>query len=179
MSDRIPILRMGDCLLLSIQVDLHDQLAVQLQDDLTASIQRYSSRGVLIEISAVEIVDSFIGRMLTIIGSMSRLFDAETVLVGMRPAVAIPLTELGLTLDHGPSHRRPEKGVVDGCLRVRPQILDLVAQAGEVLGQNLLQAVPGVVGPDRNAHVGSIPTAPCHPGAGPGRPGRPPVRSAP
>jgi rsbT antagonist protein RsbS len=98
MSDRIPILRMGEFLLLSIQVDLHDQLAVQLQDDLTAAIERHSSRGVLIDISAVEIVDSFIGRMISDISGMGRILGARTVLVGMRPAVAITLVELGLSL---------------------------------------------------------------------------------
>jgi rsbT antagonist protein RsbS len=89
---------MGEFLLLSIQVDLHDQLALQLQDDLTASIERHAARGVLIDISAVEIVDSFIGRMISDISGMGRILGARTVLVGMRPAVAITLVELGLSL---------------------------------------------------------------------------------
>jgi rsbT antagonist protein RsbS len=96
--DRIPILRLGDFLLVTIQVDMHDRLALTLQDDLMEAIRRHGSRGVLIDISALEIVDSFIGRMLGNIASMSRVLDAETVVVGMRPAVAITLVELGLSL---------------------------------------------------------------------------------
>jgi rsbT antagonist protein RsbS len=96
--DRIPILRMGEFLLVSIQVDLHDQLVLQLQDDLTNAVQRHAARGVLIDISAVEVVDSFIGRMISDISSMGRILGARTVLVGMRPAVAITLVELGLSL---------------------------------------------------------------------------------
>jgi len=96
--ERIPILKMGTYLLVSIQVDMHDQLAMQLQDDLTTRIAATGARGVLIDISALEMVDSFIGRMLGNIASMSRVLDAETVVVGMRPAVAITLVELGLSL---------------------------------------------------------------------------------
>ena len=96
--ERIPILRMGEYLLVTIQVDMHDQLALTLQDDLTASIQRTGARGVLIDISALEMVDSFIGRMIANISRMSRILDARTVVVGMRPAVAITLVELGLSL---------------------------------------------------------------------------------
>lgn len=96
--EHIPILRMGDLLLITIQVDMHDRLALQLQDDLTAQIVRFSARGVLIDISALEIVDSFIGRMLGNIAAVSRILDAQTVVVGMRPAVAITLVELGLSL---------------------------------------------------------------------------------
>ena len=96
--DRIPILRMGEYLLVTIQVDMHDRLAMTLQDDLTARIVEARAKGVLIDISALEIVDSFIGRMLADIAAMSRVLDAETVVVGMRPAVAITLVELGLTL---------------------------------------------------------------------------------
>ena len=96
--EHIPILRMGEFLLITVQVDMHDRLALQLQDDLTAKIVQHGSRGVLIDISALEVVDSFIGRMLGNIASMSRVLDAQTVVVGMRPAVAITLVELGMSL---------------------------------------------------------------------------------
>ena len=96
--ERIPILKMGDYLLVTIQVDMHDRLAMTLQDDLTTRIVEARAKGVLIDISALEIVDSFIGRMLADIAAMSRVLDAETVVVGMRPAVAITLVELGLSL---------------------------------------------------------------------------------
>ena len=96
--DRIPILKVGDCLLVTIQVDMHDELAMSLQEDLTAQISKYASRGVLIDISSLEIVDSFIGRMLANIAAMSRVLDAQTVLTGMQPAVAITLVELGMSL---------------------------------------------------------------------------------
>jgi rsbT antagonist protein RsbS len=96
--DRIPILKMGEFLLVTIQVDMHDQLALTLQDDLTARISSTGARGVLIDISSLEVVDSFIGRMIGSIAVMSRLMNAETVVVGMQPAVAITLVELGLTL---------------------------------------------------------------------------------
>lgn len=96
--DRIPILKVGDCLLVTIQVDMHDQLAMSLQEDLTAQISKYASKGVLIDISSLEIVDSFIGRMLANIAAMSRVLDAQTVLTGMQPAVAITLVELGMSL---------------------------------------------------------------------------------
>ena len=96
--DRIPIIRMGRFLLVSIQVDMHDRMAMALQDDLTGRIVATGARGVMIDISALEIVDSFIGRMLNNIAAMSRVLDAVTVVVGMRPAVAITLVELGLTL---------------------------------------------------------------------------------
>lgn len=96
--DRIPILRMGNFLLVTIQVDMHDQLAMTLQDDLTNAISKNGSRGVLIDISSLEIVDSFIGRMLANISGMARILDAQTVLVGMQPAVAITLVELGMSM---------------------------------------------------------------------------------
>ena len=96
--DRIPILQMGEFLLVTIQVDMHDRLAMTLQDDLTARIERTGAKGVLIDISALEMVDSFIGRMIANISGMSRILDASTVLVGMQPAVAITLVELGLSL---------------------------------------------------------------------------------
>ena len=96
--ERIPILRMGDFLLVTIQVDMHDRLAMQLQDDLTTAISRTAAHGVLIDISALDMVDSFIGRMLANIAAMARVLDARTVVVGMQPAVALTLAELGLAL---------------------------------------------------------------------------------
>ncbi len=96
--ERIPILKMGEFLLVTIQVDMHDRLALTLQDDLTSQIVKHRTHGVLIDISALEIVDSFIGRMLASIASMAHLLDAETVVVGMQPAVAITLVELGLPM---------------------------------------------------------------------------------
>jgi rsbT antagonist protein RsbS len=96
--DRIPILTMGEFLLVTIQVDMHDQLAMTLQDDLTTKIAKVGAKGVLIDISSLDIVDSFIGRMLGNISAMARVLDAETVVVGMQPAVAITLVELGLNL---------------------------------------------------------------------------------
>jgi len=97
--EKIPILRMGEFLLVTIQVDMHDRLAMTLQDDLTNRISETGAKGVLIDISSLEIVDSFIGRMLGNIASMSRVLDAHTVVVGMQPAVAITLVELGMSLD--------------------------------------------------------------------------------
>ena len=96
--ERIPILRMGPFLLVTIQVDMHDRLALALQDDLTNMITRTGAKGVLIDISSLDVVDSFIGRMLANIAQMSRILDARTVVVGMRPALAITLVELGMSL---------------------------------------------------------------------------------
>ncbi|MFC1401554.1 MULTISPECIES: STAS domain-containing protein [Streptacidiphilus] len=98
MSERVPILQIGDILLVSIQTDLDDQSVLNLQDDLAARVVESAAHGVVIDISAVEIVDSFVGRMLATIAAISRMLDAETVVVGMRPAVAITLVELGLSL---------------------------------------------------------------------------------
>ncbi|MET0962764.1 MAG: STAS domain-containing protein [Noviherbaspirillum sp.] len=97
--ERIPILKMGHLLLVTIQVDMHDRLAMTLQDDLTTRIVKDRAKGVLIDISALDLVDSFIGRMINNIAAMAKILDADTVLVGMQPAVAITLVELGLTLD--------------------------------------------------------------------------------
>lgn len=99
MNQRIPILQIGRCLLVTIQVDLEDRTALQLQDDLSTKIQDTGAHGVLIDISALSIVDSFIGRMLASISGIARVLDARTVVVGMQPAVAITLVELGLSLE--------------------------------------------------------------------------------
>ncbi|WP_373991664.1 STAS domain-containing protein [Duganella sp. BuS-21] len=109
--DRIPILRIGDLLLVTIQVDMHDRLAMTLQDDLTERIVRDRAKGVLIDISALDLVDSFIGRMISNTAAMARVLDAETVLVGMQPAVAITLVELGLTLPGVKTALNVEKGM--------------------------------------------------------------------
>lgn len=98
MSERVPILRVGEVLLASIHLDLSDESVLLLQDDLSRRIVETGARGVIIDISALEIVDSFVGRMLSTIAAMSRVLDATTIVVGMRPAVAITLTELGLSL---------------------------------------------------------------------------------
>ena len=109
--ERIPILKMGEFLLVTIQVDMHDRLALTLQDDLTEMIVKNRAHGVLIDISALEMVDSFIGRMLGNIASMSRVLDAATVVVGMQPAVAITLVELGLSLPGVRTALNVEKGM--------------------------------------------------------------------
>lgn len=110
MSERVPILKVGEILVVSIAVDLSDETAVALEEDLSARIVATSARGVIIDISGLEIVDSFIGRMLATIASISRVLDAETIVVGMRPAVAITLTELGLSLGGIRTALNAEKG---------------------------------------------------------------------
>jgi rsbT antagonist protein RsbS len=109
--ERIPIFKMGDFLLVTVQVDMHDRLAMALQDDLTTRIVKDRAHGVLIDISSVEIVDSFMGRMFGNIASMAKVLDAETIVVGMRPAVAITLVELGLTLPGVRTALDVDKGV--------------------------------------------------------------------
>jgi rsbT antagonist protein RsbS len=109
--ERIPILKLGDALLVTIQADMHDRLAKALEEDLTNKIVAVGSRGVLIDISALEIVDSFIGRMLDNIAAVSRMLDADTVVVGMRPAVAITLVELGLSLSGVKTALNVERGM--------------------------------------------------------------------
>jgi rsbT antagonist protein RsbS len=120
--ERIPILKLGASLIVSIQVDMHDRLAMTLQDDLTERIVRTHARGVLIDISALEIVDSFIGRMLGNIAAMARVLDAATVVVGMRPAVAITLVELGLALPGVQTALDVEKGMalIDASMAAGP-----------------------------------------------------------
>jgi rsbT antagonist protein RsbS len=110
--ERIPILKMGPFLLVTIQVDMHDRLALTLQDDLTSQIVKHNARGVLIDISTLEMVDSFIGRMLGAIAGMARLLDAQTVVVGMQPSVAITLVELGLSLEGIRTALDVEKGML-------------------------------------------------------------------
>ena len=109
--ERIPIIKLKHFLLVTIQVDMHDKLAMTLQEDLTNKIVETSAKGVLIDISALEMVDSFIGRMLSNISSMARVLDADTVVVGMRPAVAITLVELGLSLTGVRTALNAERGM--------------------------------------------------------------------
>ncbi|GII96919.1 STAS domain-containing protein [Sinosporangium siamense] len=109
--ERVPILKLGDILIVSIQIDLQDQGVLALQEDLADAVVEHRARGVIIDITAVEIVDSFIGRMLSTIASISRVLDAETIVVGMRPAVAITLVELGLSLGGVRTALNLEKGV--------------------------------------------------------------------
>jgi rsbT antagonist protein RsbS len=111
MTERVPILRIGDVLVVSIQFDLDDQTVLQLQEDLAEQIVTRSAQGVIIDITALEIVDSFVGRMLATIADVSRLLDARTVVVGMRPAVAITLVELGLSLGGVDTALDLEKGL--------------------------------------------------------------------
>ena len=123
--ERIPILKMGPYLLVSIQVDMHDRLAMQLQDDLTERIAATGARAVLIDISSLDTVDSFMGRMLGNTAAMSRVLDAETVVVGMQPAVAITLVELGMTLPGVRTALNVEKGM---------EVLSASLEAGESAG---------------------------------------------
>ena len=109
--EKIPVLRMGRFLLVTIQVDMHDRLALQLQDDLTNRIVEDRAHGVLIDISSLEVVDSFIGRMISNIAAMARVLDAQTVVVGMQPAVAITLVELGLSLEGVRTALNVDKGM--------------------------------------------------------------------
>ncbi|MEU7866701.1 STAS domain-containing protein [Dactylosporangium sp. NPDC049140] len=119
--DRVPVLKIGDILLVSIQIDLDDQTALQLQEDLSDRIVETGAHGVVIDISALEIVDSFIGRMLSTIAAVSRVLDAETVVVGMRPAVAITLVELGLSLNGVRTALNVDKalGILAAARRIR------------------------------------------------------------
>ena len=117
--DRIPILKMGDFLLVTIQVDMHDQLASALQDDLTSKISKFKAKGVLIDISSLDIVDSFIGRMLANTSAMARVLGAEAVVVGMQPAVAITLVELGLNMSGVHTALDVEKGMETLRNRIR------------------------------------------------------------
>jgi rsbT antagonist protein RsbS len=120
--EHIPILRMGEYLVVTIQIDMHDRLAMALQDDLTSRIVKTKARGVLIDISSLDMVDSFIGRMIGNIAAMSRILDADTVVVGMRPAVAITLVELGLALPGVRTALNVEKGMdlLRQAMRHRP-----------------------------------------------------------
>lgn len=128
--ERIPILKMGSYLLVTIQVDMHDRLAMTLQDDLTNKIVEVSAKGVLIDISALDIVDSFIGRMLASIAGMARILDAQTVVVGMQPAVAITLVELGLALDGIKTALNVERGM-DLLRKLTPETIS--SETDEVL----------------------------------------------
>ena len=109
--ERIPILRLGNFLLVSIQVELHDRLALALQDDLCSRVAETAAKGILIDISSLEIVDSFVGRVIANVSGMARILDAHTVLVGMRPAVAITLVELGVSLSGVVTARDVDSGV--------------------------------------------------------------------
>lgn len=127
--ERIPILKMGSFLLVTIQVDMHDRLVLQLQEDLTNKISQTNAKGVLLDISSLEIVDSFIGRMFANISAMARVLDAETVVVGMQPAVAITLVELGLALPGIRTALNVEKGMA--MLYVARGISDEVLEENE------------------------------------------------
>lgn len=120
--ERIPILQVGEFLLVSIQVDLHDRLALRLQDDLTNHVVKTQAKGVLIDISSLEIVDSFIGRLLNNIALMTRTLGAHTVVVGMRPAVAITIIELGLSLTNVKTALNVDQGMALLRIMVNPTI---------------------------------------------------------
>jgi rsbT antagonist protein RsbS len=132
--ERIPILRMGKCLLVTIQVDMEDQTALALQDDLSSRIAATAANGVLIDISALEIVDSFIGRMLANIAGIARVLDADTVVVGMQPAVAITLVELGLSLPGVRTALNVEKGVA--LLNAAVASSGIMVEADDVDGED-------------------------------------------
>ena len=126
--EKIPILRMGEFLLVTIQIDMHDQLALKLQDDLSNAIQKYATRGVLIDISSLEMVDSFIGRMVADISGMGKILGAETILVGMQPAVAITLVELGLSLPGVATALNVERGMALLRRKIDADGADVVSQ---------------------------------------------------
>ena len=120
-AERIPILKMGEFLLVTIQVEMHDRLVLGLQDELTQQIVQHRARGVLIDISSLEVVDSFIGRALGNIAKMARVLDADTVVVGMQPAVAITLVELGLNLEGVSTALNAERGMALIRRRLQPR----------------------------------------------------------
>jgi len=132
--DHIPILRMGEFLLITVQVDMHDRLAIGLQDDLTEQIVRFNSRGVLIDISSLDVVDSFIGRMLGNIAAMSRVLDAQTVVVGMQPAVAITLVELGLSLPGIRTALNVERGMEILREETSHSLIEIIDESSEDAG---------------------------------------------
>ena len=130
--DRIPILKLGGALLVSIQVDIHDRLARALEEDLSNRIVATGARGVMIDISGLDVVDSFMGRMLDNIAAVSRLLDADTVVVGMRPAVAITLVELGLSLTGVKTALNVERGMaLIGGGRLEALEIDAAAEGGD------------------------------------------------
>jgi len=129
--ERIPILRMGAFLLVTIQVDMYDRLAMNLQEDLTNKIVEVGARGVLIDISSLDIVDSFIGRMISSISTMSKILDAQTVVVGMQPAVAITLVELGLSLPGVRTALNVEKGMALLQGLVQQSMIPIEASEGD------------------------------------------------
>jgi rsbT antagonist protein RsbS len=143
MTDRIPILRMGQFLLVTIQVDMHDRLALALQDDLTQKVVETHAHGVLIDISSLDVVDSFIGRTLANIASMARILDAETVVVGMQPAVAITLVELGLSLPGVRTALNVERGMamLQRSARARGALIEVAPERHDTaLGSSTLTA---------------------------------------